>query len=100
MYGSCSQDLVDLWKSGLRQLGHRPPAALLRISDEVVERQGTWPSWLADDEPPDHAGCLVRRAEIIVDTLDCQLDLEDLARQQILGIPGLRIRRDEGSGWR
>ncbi len=94
MCGSRSQYLVDLRKSGLRRLGHRPPAVLLRISDEVVERQGTWSSWLADDEPPNHADCLVRRAKIIVHTLDCQLELEDLAWQQVPGIPGLRIRRD------
>ncbi len=36
----------------------------------------------------------MRCAKIIVDTLDCQLELEHLAWQQVPGIPGLRIRRD------
>ena len=41
----------------------------------------------ADDDSSDHAGFLVRNAEVVVDAGYCELQLECLIGQEVIGVP-------------
>src|SRR5829696_5875841 len=86
-----AKDILDRWKGPLRCLG-----------DQLCVRASAWISELGhpnsgqvtDDDTPDHAGVLMRDAEVVVDSLDGQGEGESLVGQQVIRVPRLGPIRD------
>src|SRR5262249_27328849 len=88
-------DGLDRREALASSFGDGEPVARAGPAREVVERERAGPGRLADDDPTYHPGGLVGEAEVVVDPLDRERDLEVVAfLQEKARVPRLGLRRD------